>query len=324
MNFRKSLLLAFVSSSLLLLTTVEARTKLHFDRRTAAAGDVDTAADSGSGKLTPLEFYRRSNGEPRIIEYVPPSPAPGFRKREFGDGGELVKRDQSSPLVPESPGYKAPAPISGRGGGKPPVLKRSPADAGDDAPPGKTLGAVPGHDAGTGTGADNDGNGIPDRIDAATDHSFYWDRTAIYFTSSLSAVAPSSKVSGYFGVCRCARGPDDGVRGTERESCTTRFFKEAGKTAECEYHTATDISCTEQGGKLDMTDGDNTWWQQAFCKRCIDVGGVSAPEYSCPEGYTPDGKGKIVGKLGKDGVKTGPSSPQPKRGDTKPVLGGVV
>ncbi|KAJ9476212.1 hypothetical protein PHBOTO_006284 [Pseudozyma hubeiensis] len=115
---------------------------------------------------------------------------------------------------------------------------------------------------------------------------------SIYITSSLEH-QPSSAL-GFYGICRCDRFPDDGKLDGQSSSaigsCVSKFVEIASKTAKCKFSTIAEVDCVEVGGKDQMTDGDNVWWQQAFCKRCVDAGGVSDASFKCPAGYTSDGR----------------------------------
>ncbi|GAC95049.1 hypothetical protein PHSY_002624 [Pseudozyma hubeiensis SY62] len=128
---------------------------------------------------------------------------------------------------------------------------------------------------------------------------------AIYITSSLEH-QPTSAL-GFYGICRCDRFPDDGKLDGQSSStvgsCVSRFVEIASKTAKCKFSTIAEVDCVEVGGKDQMTDGDNFWWQEAFCKRCVDAGGVSDASFKCPSGYASDGK--VIASDGDDSAGMG-------------------
>ncbi|TKY86987.1 hypothetical protein EX895_003664 [Sporisorium graminicola] len=101
----------------------------------------------------------------------------------------------------------------------------------------------------------------------------------------------SKQASGvFYGMCTCPKGPNDLTWDNgpmDKGTCVGKFGVEASKYAQCfvDKHTDT-IHCIEVGGKEQMTDGDNEWWEQAFCQRCVDAGGVSEKGFRCPAGYT--------------------------------------
>ncbi len=139
---------------------------------------------------------------------------------------------------------------------------------------GKTGGVEAGAAAGAGAGGAKTGSaaiGSTASGAGGAGTSSSADNPWIHITSSVvGASASSPSKAGYLGICRCQRGDSDGkLGGSSSDTCTAKFLKDADKTAACSYNTANDIACTEQNGsgKKELSDSDNTWWMQQFCKR---------------------------------------------------------
>ncbi|KIS66036.1 mig2-6 protein [Mycosarcoma maydis] len=102
--------------------------------------------------------------------------------------------------------------------------------------------------------------------------------TSVVITSQLES-HPSNK--SIFGRCLCGRTlmeEDQGISGI----CATRFVLSATPTASCKFQGLTSATCVEHGGSENMSEGDDVWWQKAFCKRCRDAGGFSHEWFQCP------------------------------------------
>ncbi|KIS65798.1 mig2-1 protein [Mycosarcoma maydis] len=100
----------------------------------------------------------------------------------------------------------------------------------------------------------------------------------ILITSSLKKRGDNHQ---FLGLCICDPSSADQKQSTTG-SCTSKFQASAEKTADCKFTAKTILDCFEEGGKQDMSAGDNVWWQMAFCKRCKEAGGTSHPSYACP------------------------------------------
>lgn len=82
----------------------------------------------------------------------------------------------------------------------------------------------------------------------------------------ISEPSPTSTGLKVIGKCIC----DEGT------ACKDNFLKavsQAGKGSCDNSQSSSDFVCTEQGGNLNMSQGDDQWWYQAMCKRCTDAGG---------------------------------------------------
>ncbi|CDR99262.1 related to Mig2 protein [Sporisorium scitamineum] len=138
------------------------------------------------------------------------------------------------------------------------------------------------------------------------------DTVGIFSALMVSPAGPNGNTR-WYGQCECPKGSRDltWVNGkpTDPSTCVGKFVKEATKYAQCTLDNGSkSIMCVEDGGREGMTAGDNTWWEQSFCKRCVDAGGSSTKGFACPDGYTNSGK---VNPGHGAGAKVGDSEGEP-------------
>lgn len=288
MKFSKTLLLGFVGAAFALASAAEAK-PLHLDQLTRR--DVVSGNPTEDGSF-PTPYRKRDEGDdaPGCPNHICPG-----KGKNSGVPGHLEGHVKRAPLqVSDIDGDAVWEPTSAAADDSSELYKRSEVD----------------EEAGTPQLSN------PPRSPrlALPNMAFYGAIPDIFITSSLSISSPSN-LAGFLGVCRCARGYQDTVLGANADTCTRRFIQSAAQTAKCEFNGVTSVKCIEQGGKGEMTEGDNTWWMQAFCKRCVDAGGISDPNYPCPDGYKPWGKDEddkpAVKPVVGDGRKNGSGLDEP-------------
>lgn len=113
------------------------------------------------------------------------------------------------------------------------------------------------------------------------------------------------------GVCRCERpfGSIADAQGSDKmasygnSACLANVVAASSTSAQCHDAGIDQKQCVENGVPGQLADGDKLWWQKTFCKRCVDAGGVSDPQFACFDNYLNTG----LAQGGQDGTTSAPA-----------------
>lgn len=147
---------------------------------------------------------------------------------------------------------------------------------------------------------------------------FYAFSPYVYVSSLVATGAPSAKSQQTaaplvtLGVCRCerpyatiadAQGSPDKNDNYGISPCLNNVMTASSTSAQCHDVGIDQKQCIENGVPPQLDSGDKLWWQKTFCKRCVDAGGVSDPQFACPDNYL--NTGSVGGSGDSDPISQG-------------------